>query len=79
MATFTVTTTQYISQLTAKAGGDTYNINGGTLIMDQDTRFGLNTTTTTGSPGSITISATLGGEWRIDGRYVSQFARTCRT
>jgi hypothetical protein len=44
--------------------------------MDQDTRYGLNTSTTTGSPGVVTVSSTLGGEFRIDGRYVRLIAYT---
>ena len=49
MATFTVTTT----------GGDAYNINGGYLTVDQDSRVGLNQTTSA-SWGTITFFATLG-------------------
>ena len=69
MATFTVTTTQNIDELTSKAGGDTYNINGGTLNVDQDSRVGTNATTST-SLGSVTLSATLGGTCNIDGTLV---------
>ncbi len=70
MATFTITTAKNIDALTTKAGGDTYNINGGTLTIDQDTRFGQNTTTTTGGLGPVTISPTLGGTLDIDARDV---------
>lgn len=70
MATFTITTAQNIDELTSKAGGDTYNINGGTLTVDQDTRYGLNTTTTTGPMTAIAISASLGGTLEVDARYV---------
>jgi hypothetical protein len=69
MATFTITTPQNIDELTSKAGGDIYNINGGILTVDQDSRYGLNQTTSS-SLGAITISATLGGILNIDGRYV---------
>ena len=69
MATFTVTTSQNIDELTSKAGGDTYNINGGTLTIDQDSRGGLNGTTSA-SIGVMTLSATLGGTVEIDARYV---------
>lgn len=69
MATFTITTEKRIDTLSGKAGGDTYTINGGTLIIDQDSRYGLNQSTTVGPLGAITISATLGGKCRIDGRY----------
>ena len=70
MATFTITAAQNIDALTTKAGGDTYNINGGTLTIDQDTRYGQNTTTTTGGLGPVTISPTLGGTLEIDARDV---------
>jgi len=69
MATFTITTAQNIDALSVKAGGDTYNVNGGTLTIDQDSRVGLNQTTST-SLGPVTISATLGGTVNIDGTLV---------
>lgn len=74
MATFTITTAQNIDELAGKTGGDVYNINGGTLTIDQHSRFGLNNSnagaTTATSMGNITLSATLGGTINIDGRYV---------
>jgi hypothetical protein len=74
MATFTVTTTQRIGEITGKAGGDIYNVNGGKLIVDQHSRFGKNqsnaSATAATSLGSMTISATLGGEIVIDGTKV---------
>lgn len=80
MATFTITTTQNIDQLTGKTGGDIYNINGGTLTIDQHSRFGLNNANTSAtaatSMGSITLSATLGGTCTIDGRKVRLIAYT---
>lgn len=54
---------------TARSGGDTYALNGKTLTIDQDTRYGLSGATTY-SLGTITVSATLGGTINIDGRYV---------
>lgn len=69
MTTYTITTSQNIDELTAKAGGDTYNVNGGTLTIDQDSRYGLNQTTSA-SLGGVAISATLGGNVEIDARYV---------
>lgn len=69
MATFTITTTQNIDSLTSKTGGDIFNINGGILIIDQDSRVGLNQTTAT-SLGTITLSAALGGEVDIDGTSI---------
>ena len=71
MATFTITAAQNIDELTTKAGADTYNVNGGTLTIDQNTFFGHNTGTA-GGLGNITISASLGGTVEIDGRYVRQ-------
>lgn len=69
MTAFTVTAEQRIDALASKAGGDTYAINGGTLVIDQDSRYGLNQGAGT-SLGSITISASLGGVCRIDARAV---------
>jgi hypothetical protein len=74
MATFTITDIKNIDELTGKTGGDVYNINGGTLTIDQHSRFGLNNNnsgaTTATSMGNITISNTRGGTLNIDGRYV---------
>jgi hypothetical protein len=74
MATFTITTTQNIDELAGKTGGDVYNINGGTLNIDQHSRFGLNnnnsSATAATSMGNITLSATLGGIINFDGRFV---------
>lgn len=75
MATFTVTTAQNIDALAGKTGGDIYNINGGTLTIDQDSRYGLNQTTST-SLAAITLSSTLGGILNIDGRFVRLIAYT---
>jgi len=60
MATFTITTPVNIDTLASKVGSDTYNINGGYLTVDQDTRYGTNQNTSA-SMGNITLSATLGG------------------
>lgn len=60
MTTYTVTTAVNIDTLAAKAGSDTYNINGGYLTVDQDSRYGTNNNTSAGM-GNITLSATLGG------------------
>ena len=69
IATFTVTTAVNIDTLTSKAGGDTYNINGGYLTIDQDTRVGLNQTTSS-TLGPMTLSATLGGTVEINSTKV---------
>lgn len=74
MATFTITATQNIDALVGKTGGDVYNINWGTLIVDQDSRFGLNNNNSSATAattfGNITISATLWGILDVDARYV---------
>lgn len=66
MATFTITTSVNIDELVGKGGGDTYNINAGTLVIDQDSRYGLNATTSA-ILGPITPSATVGGTVTIRG------------
>jgi hypothetical protein len=70
MATFTVTLPgTNIDTLTGKVGGDVYNVNGGTLIIDQDSRYGLNQNTSA-SLGTIAVSTTLGGVVDVDARAV---------
>ncbi len=70
MATFTITALNTnIDSLAGKAGGDIYNINGGQLVIDQDSRYGLNQSTST-SLAAQTISATLGGEIHVDATTV---------
>lgn len=66
MAAFSLSADTNIDALASKAGGDTYNTNGFKLTIDQDSRVGLNQTTST-TLGSMTISATKGGEIHIDG------------
>lgn len=75
MATFTVngggTTYWHDAAYTTRAGGDTYNLSlGSILIVDGDCRYGPNTTAATGPPGVISIAANSGGEVRIDGTGV---------
>jgi len=69
MATFTITTPVNIDTLAAKGGGDTYNINGGYLTIDQDSRYGTNGNTSA-SLGPVTLSATLGGTVEINATLV---------
>lgn len=69
MAIFTITSSVNIDSLTGKTGGDTYNLAGGYLTIDQDSRYGLNQTISC-SLGTSTISASLGGTIRIDGTAV---------
>lgn len=71
MATFIVTTTANIDTLSGKTGGDTYTINGGTLVIDQDSRSGLNQSASA-VLGSITISSTLGGKVSVDASGVRE-------
>jgi len=60
MTTYTIVSAVNIDSLSAKAGDDTYNINGGYLTVDQDSRYGTNSTTSS-IMGNITLSASLGG------------------
>lgn len=59
-----------MTQLTAKGGNDTFNVNGGTLTIDSDTRYGPNTSTTAGPMGNVNLSATLGGTLNVVGNNV---------
>lgn len=69
MAAFSLSANTNIDALTGKAGGDTYNTNGFILTVDQDSRVGLNQTTST-TLGAITVNATKGGKVNIDGRDI---------
>ena len=69
MATYIITTPVNIDTLTGKTGGDTYAISGGILTVDQDSRVGLNQTTSA-SIATMTISAALGGTINIDGTAI---------
>lgn len=60
MATFAITTPVNIDTLAGKTGTDTYNINGGYLTVDQDSRYGTNQATSS-IIGPMTLSPTLGG------------------
>lgn len=71
MATFSVTASQNIDALAGKTGGDTYNINGWTLTIDQDSRSWLNQSTLS-SWGNVAISATLWGKVLIDTSLVRE-------
>lgn len=66
MTAFVLSANTNIDALTAKAGGDTYDTNGWLLTIDQDSRVGLNQTTST-TLGSMTVNATKGGGILIDG------------
>jgi len=73
MATYTITTTQNYTSLSGKGGGDTLNVNGGTLVIDCDTRYGVNATTSTGVIGNVNLSSTLGGDMQILGTNIWAF------
>ena len=53
----------------ARSAPDSYTINGATLTIDQDIRYGSGGATTY-TLSSITINASYGGNVIIDGRYV---------
>lgn len=67
MTTYTITADTNINTLAGKTGGDTYNVNGGTLRINTDTRLSLNATNLLSPFGAITLSGTLGGSLVIDG------------
>lgn len=69
MTAFVLTANTNIDALASKAGGDTYDTAGFVLTVDQDSRVGLNQTTSA-SLGAITINATKGGSVNIDGSAV---------
>lgn len=70
MATYTINTANTnIDTLATKTGADTYNINGGQLIIDQDSRYGVEANTSA-TLGVVTVSSTLGGDFVVDGRYI---------
>jgi hypothetical protein len=67
MATYQITSAQNATELAGKTGADTYLVNGGTLVLDCDTRVGPNQGQVL---GNITVSTTLGGRVRVDGSRV---------
>jgi hypothetical protein len=70
MTTYTVTTSIHIDAVSpARTGGDVYNINGGTLTIDQDTRYGLGGGAVF-SLGNITLNSSSGGRVTVDARAV---------
>lgn len=69
MSTFAITTPVNIDSLAGKTGGDTYNINGGYLTIDQDSRYGTNQSTSS-TLGPVNLSATLGGTVEINATLV---------
>jgi len=69
MATFSINSSVNIDTLTSKAGFDSYNITGSVLTIDQDSRYGLNQTTSS-CLGNVNISLTAGGSLLIDGTLI---------
>jgi hypothetical protein len=78
MATYTLSADTNIDALTTKAGGDTYNTAGFILTIDQDSRVGLNQTTSS-TLGPITVTAATGGKVNIDGSAVWMIPYTAGT
>lgn len=76
MATFTVTTETDFDALASpvRTGDDTYNVNGGHLIINTDVRYCQNSSPTIGPIGNIVLNATLGGRCTIDARNVRWLA-----
>src|SRR5574343_1200525 len=73
MAAFTISVDRnfHDSFFSTRAGADTYTVDSGaTLTIDCDSRYGPNTSTTTGSPASFTISSTSGGKILFDASNV---------
>lgn len=66
----TITTAVYLEDA-ARTAGEAMTINGGSLTIRTDTRWHANSPASmTGSLGAVTISATLGGSYVLDGRNV---------
>lgn len=73
MATITIDT--YLDGGTARTAGEAWTCNGGILTVRTDTRWHANAPASmTGSLGSVTASATLGGGFMIDARNVRWLA-----
>ncbi|HEY5268624.1 MAG TPA: hypothetical protein VII94_05905 [Candidatus Saccharimonadales bacterium] len=70
MTTYTITTPVNIDSLASKAGSDIYNINGGYLTVDLDTRYGATNQNTSAILGNIVPSATLGGTIEVNSTLV---------
>ena len=70
MATFNITSNTDIDTLAGKAGDDAYNMNGATLTIASDSRWGVNATDTTGPFGTMTLNSAIGGNVLFDGTRV---------
>jgi hypothetical protein len=70
----TITTPVYLEDA-ARTAGEAMTINGGSLTVRSDTRWHANSPASmTGTLGAVTISATLGGSYVLDGRNVRWLA-----
>lgn len=73
----TITTDTFLDGGTARTAGEAWTCNGGRLTIRTDSRWHANSPASmTGSLGAVTISATLGGGYTIDGRNVRWLAIT---
>lgn len=71
----TITSDTFLDGGTARTANETWTINGGVLTVRTDTRWHANAPAAmTGSLGSITVSATLGGGVLLDARNVRWLA-----
>lgn len=71
----TITTDTFLDGGTARTAGEAWTMNGGILTVRTDTRWHANSPASmTGSLGSATISATLGGGYYIDATNVRWMA-----
>lgn len=67
----TITTDTFLDGGTARTAGETWTCNGGRLTVRTDSRWHANAPAAmVGSLGNVTISASLGGGYTIDGRNV---------
>ncbi len=67
----TITTNTFLDGGVARTAGETWAMNGGILTVRTDTRVHANAPASmTGTLGSMTVSATLGGGVLLDGRNV---------
>lgn len=70
----TITTAVYLEDA-SRTAGEAMTINGGSLTVRTDTRWHANSPASmTGSLGAVTISATLGGSYILDGQNVRWLA-----
>mgnify|MGYP001810022771 CR=1 FL=1 len=66
----TITTAVYLEDA-ARTAGEAWTINGGTLTIRTDSRWHANSPASmTGSLAGVTISSSLGGQYKIDGTTV---------